>query len=107
MFACGSLFIARIAKPKEQSVAGALFQTVQMLGTSFGLAITTIAQAAGMKNEASAMGVTVSPDATALEIPPEVLLKGYRLAQWTAFAFGVCGKSLLYAVMFGPSDILS
>lgn len=91
VFAVGTLFIARIAHPWEQSVAGAIFQTVIMLGASFGLAITTIAQAAGSNHEAAAMGITVSADATALEIPPEVLLRGYRTAQWTSFAFGVVG----------------
>ncbi|KIM24280.1 hypothetical protein M408DRAFT_233993 [Serendipita vermifera MAFF 305830] len=98
VFACGSLFIAKIAHPKEQSVAGALFQTVQMLGTSFGLAITTIAQAGGMKSESEALDLDISNDATALEVPPPVLLKGYRLAQWASFAFGVCG--LIVVVLF-------
>lgn len=90
-FACGTLFIARVALPNEQSVAGALFQTVTALGTSFGLAITTIGQVAGMNAEARRMGVRVDTNATVLEIPRNILLKGYRDAQWTAFAFGVTG----------------
>jgi len=63
-----------------------------MLGTSFGLAITTIAQSAGMNAEAGRMGISIPADATALQIPPQVLLKGYRSAQWASFAFGLCGE---------------
>jgi hypothetical protein len=72
-----------------------------MLGTSFGLAITTIAQASAMNHEANEMGVIVPSDATALEIPPEALLKGYRTAQWTSFAFGVIGLALTVVFLHG------
>jgi hypothetical protein len=89
VFACGPLFMSRIAHPDEQSVAGALFQTSTALGTSFGLAITTIGQVTGMNAEARMMGVEIAKDATALEIPMNVLLRGYRDAQWTSFVFGI------------------
>ncbi|QRW03953.1 major facilitator superfamily transporter [Ceratobasidium sp. AG-Ba] len=42
MFATGSLFIAKIALPHEQSVAGGIFNTVNQLGTAFGLAIASV-----------------------------------------------------------------
>jgi len=44
VFVTGILLIARLAHENEQSVAGALFQTVGQLGTALGLAITTVAQ---------------------------------------------------------------
>lgn len=91
-FACGTLFIAKIARPSEQSVAGAIFQTIVALGTSVGLSITNVAQIGGMKSEAERLGLSVNVDAPVTEIPPAVLLKGYRLAQWTGFAFGACGR---------------
>lgn len=47
------------------------------------------------------MGITVSADATALEIPPKVLLRGYRTAQWTSFAFGVTGLALTVVFLHG------
>ncbi|PVG03850.1 MFS general substrate transporter [Serendipita vermifera] len=97
-FACGTLFIAKVALPSEQSVAGALFQTLTALGTSFGLAVTTIGQVAGMDAEARRMGIHVDTNATALEIPKNVLLQGYRIAQWTSFACGVVG--LLIVIIF-------
>jgi hypothetical protein len=91
-FACGTLFIAKIAHPHEQSVAGAIFQTIMALGTSVGLSITTIAEVAGMKSEARKLGITLASDATAAQLPPAVLLKGYRAAQLAGVGFGVCGK---------------
>jgi hypothetical protein len=91
-YACGTLFIAKIAHPPERSVAGAIFQTIMSLGTSVGLSITTIAEVAGMKSEARKLGITVASDATVAQIPPAVLLKGYRSAQLAGVAFGVCGE---------------
>ena len=54
-----------------------------------------------MNHEASEMGISVPSDATALEIPPEVLLKGYRIAQWTSFAFGAIGLTLTVVFLHG------
>ncbi|CAE6425463.1 unnamed protein product [Rhizoctonia solani] len=42
MFATGSLFVAKIALPHEQSLAGGIFNTVNQLGTAFGLAIASV-----------------------------------------------------------------
>ncbi|KAG8794647.1 hypothetical protein FRC17_008264, partial [Serendipita sp. 399] len=101
VFACGTLFIARVALPGEQSVAGALFQTVTSLGTSFGLAITTIAEVAGASHEARRMGIHVSLDSPASDIPPAILLKGYRMAQFTSFAFGITGLLMVLTFLHG------
>jgi hypothetical protein len=97
-FACGTLFIAKIAQSHEQSVAAALFQTITTLGVSVGLAIATVAQVVGMNSEAKKLGVTVSADALVKDIPPPVLLKGYRAAQYAAFSFGVFGGFIFYAL---------
>ena len=40
--ATGTLFISKLALPDEQSVAGALFQTLTQLGGAFGLAFTAL-----------------------------------------------------------------
>ncbi|KAG5720143.1 hypothetical protein E4T56_gene555, partial [Termitomyces sp. T112] len=42
VFASGTLFIAKVAEPHEQSLAGALFQTMTQLGTSLGVTVTTV-----------------------------------------------------------------
>lgn len=91
IFACGTLFIAKVSLPGEQSVAGALFQTVTQLGTSFGLAITTISQVVSMNKAAADMGVVIEHEADVQSIPPAALLRGYRVAQFTAFGFGMLG----------------
>ncbi|KAG6844857.1 hypothetical protein H0H87_003100 [Tephrocybe sp. NHM501043] len=42
VFASGTLFIAKVSLPHEQSLAGALFQTMTQLGTSLGVTVTTV-----------------------------------------------------------------
>lgn len=39
----GSIFVSRMALPQEQSVGGALWQTILQLGGSFGLTFTSVA----------------------------------------------------------------
>ncbi|KAF8625057.1 hypothetical protein AX15_005579 [Amanita polypyramis BW_CC] len=92
IFACGSLFVARIAFPHEQSLAGGIFQTLTQLGTSFGLAITTIAHNRVTSHESVRTGII--PDSQSSNVPPEAQLQGYRAAQWAGFAFAMGGKSI-------------
>jgi MFS family permease len=92
VFAAGTLFIAKISLPHEQSVAGALFQTMTQLGTSFGLAITTIVFNRVQADESAKLGNHFGADP-----PKEAQLLAYRSASWGAFAFGVVG-SILAAV---------
>ena len=78
--------------PSEQSAAAAIYQTIVSFGISVGLSITTVAQVAGMMKEADRLGVSIASDALAKDIPPSILLKGYRTAQFAALAFGLCGQ---------------
>lgn len=56
------------------------------LGTSFGLAITTI-----VYNRIATQG-SLELHTTTGPIPlPQAQLAGYRAAQWTAFSFAMCG----------------
>ncbi|KJA16450.1 hypothetical protein HYPSUDRAFT_147747 [Hypholoma sublateritium FD-334 SS-4] len=73
VFSAGTLFIARVALPHEQSVAGALFNTMTQLGTAVGVTVTTVVY----NNVGSRLA------------PGEDVLAMYRAAQWTAFAFGI------------------
>ena len=84
VFAVGTLYIAKISKPEEQSVAGGLFQALTNLGTSVGLAVT------------SGVQVTVTNRNQATLGPKEALLEGYRKADWTAFGFGLFGTCLAW-----------
>lgn len=100
-FAVGTIYIAKVALPHEQSVAAALFQSITALGTSVGLAVVTVAQVAGMKSEAKKLGLYVAANSLIPDIPPPVLLKGYRYAHFATFAFGACGE-----LNFSPTGLL-
>ncbi|GLB41107.1 putative transporter [Lyophyllum shimeji] len=87
VFAAGTLFIAKIAEPHEQSLAGALFQTMTQLGTSLGVTVTTVI-----------FNRVTSPDANAERPPPQPKIESYQAAQWGSFAFGVL--AMLLAIVF-------
>jgi hypothetical protein len=83
VFSTGTLFVAKVALPGEQSLAGALFLTMTQLGTSFGLTVSTIVF-----------------DRVVQRHPGNGGLAGYRAAQWTAFGFGLFGLSFLGFSLF-------
>ncbi|ELU36482.1 MFS_1 domain-containing protein [Rhizoctonia solani AG-1 IA] len=80
MFATGSIFVAKVALPHEQSLAGGIFNTLNQLGTAFGLAIASV-----VNNSVYRQSVRASGDEV------ESLLLGYRAAFWTCFGFGMAG----------------
>jgi hypothetical protein len=92
MFASGTLFVAKVAFPHEQSVAGALFNTMTQLGTSFGLTISTIVY--DRVREAHNSG-----DLAAAQ------LAGYRAAQWTCFGFGIFATLLAALFLHGVGAV--
>ncbi|TBU27562.1 efflux transporter [Dichomitus squalens] len=96
VFATGTLFIARVCLPHEQSVGGAIFQTLTQLGTAFGLAISTVVFNATQKSKAKSLGVTLNEDGT--NAPRPAQLTAYKDAMWSGFAFGLFG--FLLAVLF-------
>ncbi|KDQ58837.1 hypothetical protein JAAARDRAFT_127904 [Jaapia argillacea MUCL 33604] len=95
-FASGTLFVAKVALPHEQSLAGALFQTMTQLGTAFGLTISTIVFNRVLKRGSLKLGVV--PDASGMNVPLPAQLKAYEAAQWTAFGFGMLAT--LLAIVF-------
>ena len=86
VFSSGTLFVARVCLPHEQSVGGALFQTLTQIGTAFGLAISTVVFNQTMGREASKFGV--GADGT---VPPAGQLVAYKDTMWVGFAFGAFG----------------
>ncbi|KAK7051990.1 MFS general substrate transporter [Favolaschia claudopus] len=89
IFASGTLFVAKVSLPGEQSAAGGVFQTITQLGTAFGLAITTIVfNAVGGSNTG-----TDSP------------LKAYKAAQWTCFGMAVLCTILAVAFLRGVGPV--
>ena len=96
VFASGTLFVAKISLPHEQSLAGALFQTMTQLGTSFGLAITTIIYNSTLSTQSKKVGVHVNSSGT--NAPRFAQFDAYRAAMWGGFTFGIIGA--LLAAMF-------
>ncbi|KAF8066838.1 putative efflux transporter [Lyophyllum atratum] len=88
VFSAGTLFIAKVAEPHEQSLAGGLFQTMTQLGTSLGVTVTTVIFNR-VTSQKAASDITPSPIPT---------LDSYRAAQWGSFAFGVLAT--LLAIVF-------
>jgi predicted MFS family arabinose efflux permease len=95
VFSAGTLFIAKVALPHEQSVAGALFQTMTQLGTSFGLAITTLVFDHVRRMESAKLGVTAG-DGFDSFAPPRAQLLAYRAAEWGGFGFGIAAAILCF-----------
>ncbi|KAI1786595.1 efflux transporter [Ganoderma leucocontextum] len=98
VFATGTLFIARACLPHEQSVGGALFQTLTQLGTAFGLAISTVVFDATLSARSSALGAALPDGAEGSNAPRAAQLTAYKDAMWSGFAFGMVG--VLLAVLF-------
>jgi len=92
-FASGTLFIAKISPPHEQSVAGALFQAMTQIGSSIGVSVSTIVFNGVLRTQSRRLGVT--PDAQGDNVPLPAQLKAYKAAMWTGFAFGIlCAYSV-------------
>jgi predicted MFS family arabinose efflux permease len=86
-FASGTLFIAKVSLPHEQSVAGALFQAMTQIGSAIGVSVSTIVFNGVLRTQSRRFGVV--PDAQADNVPLPAQLKAYKAAMWTGFAFGV------------------
>lgn len=108
VYTAGTIFVAKTSHPHEQSVAGALFQTMtqassvkwlklcyakltcfDQIGTAFGLTISTIVFNTVVDNESAKLGVTVNANTHA---PMSAQLVGYKDAQWTSAAFALMGE---------------
>ncbi|KAI9433576.1 putative efflux transporter [Lactarius indigo] len=86
-FASGTLFIAKVSLPHEQSVAGALFQAMTQLGSSIGVSVSTIVFNSVLRTQSKRLGVVA--DAQGDNVPLPAQLKAYKAAMWTGFAFGL------------------
>ncbi|KAH8102358.1 MFS general substrate transporter [Phellopilus nigrolimitatus] len=92
VFACGTIFVAKVSAPHEQSLAGGLFQTLTQLGTALGLAATTIVHDTVLRSEAGDSG-------------RDVQLDGYRAAQWTNLGFGAFASILALVFLRGVGPV--
>ncbi|KAG7091760.1 hypothetical protein E1B28_008161 [Marasmius oreades] len=98
VFPSGTIFVAKVSLPHEQSVAGAVFQGMTQLGAALGTAISTIAYNRVLAKQA--LGLGVSPD----DIPQSSRLTSYHAAQWVNFGFGIfsCSLAIIFLRGVGP-----
>ncbi|KAF8621484.1 hypothetical protein AX15_007772 [Amanita polypyramis BW_CC] len=87
VFASGTLYVARVVKQNEQSLSGALFQTMTQIGTAIGVIVSTIVFNRVIVRESDRLGVVINEEQD--NIPRIAQLKAYRAAEWTSFAFGM------------------
>ncbi|KIK00288.1 hypothetical protein K443DRAFT_100688 [Laccaria amethystina LaAM-08-1] len=90
VFSTGTLFIAKVVRSYEQSVAGALFLTMNQLGTALGVATTTVVFNRVDLHRHGRDGIV-----------------SYKAAQWACFSFGVLGTllSLLFFRGVGAAGV--
>ncbi|KAI9464423.1 MFS general substrate transporter [Lactarius psammicola] len=91
-FASGTLFIAKISLPHEQSVAGALFQAMTQIGSAVGVSMSTIVFNGVLRTQSSRLGVEANEEGDNVPLPAQ--LKAYKAAMWTGFAFGILCTTL-------------
>ncbi|KAF9447312.1 MFS general substrate transporter [Macrolepiota fuliginosa MF-IS2] len=85
VFTAGTLYVAKISQPHEQSLAGALFQFMTQLGTSVGVTLSTVVF-----------------DCVTLDLNEgQDIIRSYRAVQWTCCTFGICGGLLGLALFRG------
>ncbi|KAI8995706.1 efflux transporter [Trametes punicea] len=99
VFATGTLFVAKVCLPHEQSVGGALFQTLTQVGTAFGIAISTIVFNATIAKSSLTYGVHVNKSGT--NAPRPAQLVAYKDAMWTGSSFGFAGAILALIFLRG------
>ncbi|KAI0656359.1 efflux transporter [Cubamyces menziesii] len=92
VFATGTLFVAKVCLPHEQSVGGALFQTLTQVGTAFGVAISTIVFNTTIAKSSLQYGVVVNKSGT--NAPRPAQLVAYKDAMWSGCGFAFAGAML-------------
>ena len=100
-FAAGTMFVSKVSHPHEQSVAGALFQAMTLIGSAIGVSVSTIVFNGVLRVQSNHLGVVL--DAQRDNAPLPAKLKAYKAAMWTGFSFGLlcacCYAGVLTAVI--------
>ncbi|KAE9400444.1 MFS general substrate transporter [Gymnopus androsaceus JB14] len=88
VFACGTMYVAKNCLPHEQSVGGAVFQTMTQIGTALGVTVSTVVYDRVLASRAADHGITIS-SSTGSDEPQWLTLPAYKAAHWSCFAFGM------------------
>ncbi|KAH9967497.1 efflux transporter [Russula dissimulans] len=92
-YSSGTLFVCKVSRPSDQSVAGGLFQAMTQIGSAIGLSVSTIVYNKVLRMQSGRLGVSAglqggdseSGDAASRAAQ----LKAYQAAMWTGFALGM------------------
>ncbi|KAK7461297.1 hypothetical protein VKT23_008476 [Stygiomarasmius scandens] len=98
VYPSGTLFIATVSAQFEQSVGGAVFQLLTQLGSSAGVAASTVVFNRVLQKGAEDQGLEVT-GARGNNLPRDVQLDAYRAAEWTNFAFAILAMILAIAFL--------
>ncbi|KAF9254732.1 MFS general substrate transporter [Marasmius fiardii PR-910] len=99
IFPSGTIFVAKVSLPHEQSVAGAVFQGMTQLGAAVGTAISTIAYNRVLEKQAQGLGIPADDVSQSLRLP------SYHAAQWVNFGFGAFAALLSIVFMRGVGAV--
>ncbi|KAF9077673.1 hypothetical protein BDP27DRAFT_1441720 [Rhodocollybia butyracea] len=100
VFACGTMYVAKKCLPHEQSVGGAVFQTMTQLGTALGVTVSTVVFDRVLESREVDDGFNVD-NSTASTEPQWLTFPAYKAAMWTCFAFGMCACFLTIFLRVG------
>lgn len=91
VYACTMIYVTKVASPHEQSMVGAVVQTMTQLGTSLGVTLSTVIFDQVSGGQANSRKSTTDLDS-------------YRAAEWTNFAFAALAVLLALIVFRGVAD---
>ncbi|THV00004.1 MFS general substrate transporter [Dendrothele bispora CBS 962.96] len=94
VFASGTLFVAKFSIGNEQSVAGAVFQTMAQIGTSIGVTVSTVVFNRVLVKKEQDAGISFSSETPLSDVARSIQLDAYRASQWTNFTFGMIAAAL-------------
>ncbi|KAK7542096.1 major facilitator superfamily domain-containing protein [Phyllosticta citribraziliensis] len=104
IFPCLTLFTAKSLPPEDQSLGGALINSVGQVGRAIGLAVATAIETAVM---AAASGVDVDDldDAANTQKDSPSYLKGLKAAEWFNFAMALAAAAVTVVAFRGSGYI--
>ncbi|KAK0199427.1 putative efflux transporter [Desarmillaria ectypa] len=91
-YACSMIYVTKVARSHEQSMVGAIVQTMTQLGTSLGVTVSTVIFDQVSQHQTNAQGTSASLDS-------------YKAAQWTTFVFAVLA-ALLAIIAFQGVEVV-
>ncbi|KAK0218562.1 putative efflux transporter [Armillaria nabsnona] len=91
-YACSMIYLTKVARPHEQSMVGAVVQTMTQLGTSLGVTVSTVIFDQVTRHQTTVQGTSPGLDS-------------YKAAQWTTLTFAALA-ALLALIAFRGVEVV-